>query len=521
MREYKIMGKIQSKQIGLYRKRDGPEGECFMVNAHFNPIALSEYEESVPATKPTSELSFRISGTKDALRAGFAEDKYPLQVVLPPEGSEERASSSEEITKEELAPTTVEGSDVTEEKTTLSLEEFECDVSVKAEATMEKQEFLFTLYDFEGHGKITKDDIAGLVRSIYDAVGSSIKLPSSGSKKIKVRLTVSPDKKDQGSSSRCSTPTPSRAADSSPSPDGKSPVLSPAAVEVTSSPCRISRKNRPATMYRQNLIDMIQASVLEKSHTRIQGCCEHGHLCEELLTKHRHRHRHANNRDNVVECRDRRNHYLDLAGVENYTSKFNDGLVNLAQNLSLGCPYQLDGTHVCSKAAKSHINMRTRKAGHHRSRSHDLTTESLLFRYQLLEKEPTHKQLAFVDLIPSDKYRWNNHVRSKSYDAYDNMCSPKLKPHLRKPLANGHSSSPHHHKHRHRERDHQRAMQQVASWIEREHLGVTTSGNGGNGGATGDDKPKVPKASPLVVERHEHHHVHEHVHHHYHHYNEV
>ncbi|XP_043491535.1 protein naked cuticle homolog 1-like [Polistes fuscatus] len=40
----------------------------------------------------------------------------------------------------------------------LSFEEFECDVSV-AEGDRRRQEFSFTLYDFDGHGKITKDDI--------------------------------------------------------------------------------------------------------------------------------------------------------------------------------------------------------------------------------------------------------------------------------------------------------------------------------------------------------------------------
>ncbi|XP_034951920.1 protein naked cuticle homolog [Chelonus insularis] len=75
----------------------------------------------------------------------------------------------------------------------LSFEEFECDVSV-AEGNRRRQEFSFTLYDFDGHGKITKDDIAGLVTTIYDTLGASIQVPPCGSKTIKVKLTVSPDK---------------------------------------------------------------------------------------------------------------------------------------------------------------------------------------------------------------------------------------------------------------------------------------------------------------------------------------
>lgn len=81
------------------------------------------------------------------------------------------------------------------------LQEFECDVSV-AEGDRRRQEFSFTLYDFDGHGKITKDDIAGLVTTIYDTLGASIQVPPCGSKTIKVKLTVSPDQR--GSQTRSS-----------------------------------------------------------------------------------------------------------------------------------------------------------------------------------------------------------------------------------------------------------------------------------------------------------------------------
>lgn len=58
------------------------------------------------------------------------------------------------------------------------------------------KEIAFTLYDFNGQGKITKDDIAGLVTTIYDRLGAStIQVPSCGSKIINVTLTVSPDQR--------------------------------------------------------------------------------------------------------------------------------------------------------------------------------------------------------------------------------------------------------------------------------------------------------------------------------------
>ncbi|GLV40698.1 naked cuticle [Carabus blaptoides fortunei] len=61
----------------------------------------------------------------------------------------------------------------------LNLEEFSCDVSMESgiyRDGQERQEFSFTLYDFDGHGKITKDDIAGLVTTIYETLGSSVKI---------------------------------------------------------------------------------------------------------------------------------------------------------------------------------------------------------------------------------------------------------------------------------------------------------------------------------------------------------
>jgi hypothetical protein len=42
----------------------------------------------------------------------------------------------------------------------IAWQEFECDLSVEGGVDLggqERQEFSFTLYDFDGHGKITKD----------------------------------------------------------------------------------------------------------------------------------------------------------------------------------------------------------------------------------------------------------------------------------------------------------------------------------------------------------------------------
>ncbi|KZC13852.1 PREDICTED: uncharacterized protein LOC107191941 [Dufourea novaeangliae] len=105
------------------------------------------------------------------------------------------------------SPTPATGNDEQPSASTtkqLSFEEFECDVSV-AEGDRRRQEFSFTLYDFDGHGKITKDDIAGLVTTIYDTLGASIQVPPCGSKTIKVKLTVSPDQRAASQQTRATT----------------------------------------------------------------------------------------------------------------------------------------------------------------------------------------------------------------------------------------------------------------------------------------------------------------------------
>lgn len=68
-----------------------------------------------------------------------------------------------------------------------------CDVSL--EDSFEKSQpmnFTFTLYDLDGHGIITKEDIASIVSTIYDSIGKNIVAPLYGKKVINVKLTMSP-----------------------------------------------------------------------------------------------------------------------------------------------------------------------------------------------------------------------------------------------------------------------------------------------------------------------------------------
>lgn len=58
-------------------------------------------------------------------------------------------------------------------------------------------QFSFTLYDVDGCGKITKDDIAGIVSTIYENIGNTVLVPHFGKKTINVKLTVAPELKCQ------------------------------------------------------------------------------------------------------------------------------------------------------------------------------------------------------------------------------------------------------------------------------------------------------------------------------------
>ncbi|KAI8122179.1 Protein naked cuticle [Lucilia cuprina] len=85
----------------------------------------------------------------------------------------------------------------------IRLEEFTCDVSVEGGKSSQPLQFSFTFYDLDGHhGKITKDDIVGIVYTIYESIGKSVVVPHSGSKTINVRLTVSPEGKSKASKNK-------------------------------------------------------------------------------------------------------------------------------------------------------------------------------------------------------------------------------------------------------------------------------------------------------------------------------
>lgn len=260
-------------------------------------------------------------------------------------------------------------------------------------------------------------------------------------------------------------------------------------------------------------------------------------------------HKHSNSRDHVPECRDRRNHYLDLAGIE--SPKHNNQSHSKLNPESSGsprmdtkyvCPYRiLDRTYACSKAHRTrdnHTSSPSKKpsVSCNPKMNNDIESSPRMYRTKTnLDPDDDLLNLNFdlCDLVPEAKFDWEkpHHRRSKSYDLYENdftspggLYSPKLKPKNNQNWAsivenqkfsNHLPSSPgHHYRHRHRDRERQRAMQQVANWIAREHSNSKSD-------ATKRficNSVAPTSAHRQIAERHEHHHLHEHVHHHYHHF---
>ena len=225
------------------------------------------------------------------------------------------------------------------------------------------------------------------------------------------------------------------------------------------------------------------------------------------------------NEDTPKESQDRRNYYLDLAGVENTSSKFQSDTPNpAALNNEEQCT-GLNNSPVKNTSTTQSLRPSTAltgkqfSSGHFRSRSHELGVEK---KCDNLKQDTDRSQL------PSDiKNLRQDHLRSRSFDPQETVKSSNLKSPKGNPPATAPQGktrfrpvslpaqipemvSPHYHRrHRNRERDHDMAMQQVAEWIEREHS-LDMDGD------------------RIVIQRHEHHHVHEHHHHHhYHHYYEA
>ncbi|KAJ1073353.1 hypothetical protein K5549_016756, partial [Capra hircus] len=201
---------------------------------------------------------------------------------MPPEKTDGLASGDEKRMEKSGEP--CPGS-----KKQLKFEELQCDVSVEEDS---RQEWTFTLYDFDNNGKVTREDITSLLHTIYEVVDSSVNHSPTSSKTLRVKLTVAPD----GSQSK------------------KGIVLNHPGWDSDLQSARPRAETKPAEELRS--WEKKQRALLRfqgDSHLEQSGCYHH---C-------------------VDENIERRNHYLDLAGIENYTSQFGPGSPSVAQKSEL------------------------------------------------------------------------------------------------------------------------------------------------------------------------------------------
>ncbi|XP_064466365.1 protein naked cuticle homolog 2-like isoform X2 [Ornithodoros turicata] len=399
--------------------------------------------------------------------ASFQDEKYPLHEEDGSIGSTEKTTSPSATEEEEQPEKAEEEKSEKEEKESSRIPKLSCNMSLEDE---EKQEFCFTLYDFNGHGKVTKDDVVGLVRSIYDALGKK-SLPKSGSRTIKVRLAISPDdgcedKRDVAEGEPLHLHSERRASSES----SRNNSMTTASTLLTDSVTVASKKHESrSSATNRKVAPHVAYNSGSGSSCKNNG----GGHCSPVASRSRRFKSSSFQRQELIqwlrESAEKASH--ESAAVhDNWKHqqcqfKHSEHVSSSAHPRlrvprpatpvdSPTCPYRLlDHTHDCGASSSSHIPSYLNR--HHRQRS------------QSQEEE----------------------------------ASPRHGP-CRGPCR-GSPGSHHHYRHRERDLERQRAMRQVASWIEREHLGKGLDHG---------------RAGRVVVERHEHHHLHEHVHHHYHHY---
>ncbi|GIY89003.1 protein naked cuticle homolog [Caerostris darwini] len=535
------------------------------------------------------ELSFSLCDDGSCVK-NKTEEQIPLQVKLPQDSEKNDILLINKDTSEKAEE------EISEKQDNM---EVTCSVSVDGQ---EKQEFSFTLYDFDTCDRSNKQDVEKIVvRSICEALNKTLKLPPSGSRTIKVKLAISPDSNKDidtkepfidtinwPTANTPNVPSPSKLNDCCSAQNKLNDCCSAQSANTTSTylPSSLSEKppkySSPLLTRSPHLVQKSAANVRAMPSPKLRSYRSHkqeqknplkerlqirmhasdnrhqlednGPNCNEDFTQS---HKHPSNRDHVPECRDRRNHYLDLAGVEspkrNNLSQLNhpSESPHISQDLDENhqridakyvCPYRLlDRSHTCSKPHRTREcpgSSPFKKSSNYYQKlnANNESGSPHLYRTKV-NRDPQDDLLNLDydlnDLVPEAKFDWEkpHHRRSKSYDLYESnvmnpggFYSPKLKPKNNQnwaqilesqKLSNHLPSSPgHHYRHRHRDKERQRAMQEVANWIAREHSSPKVSET-----AKHFVRNSIVPNSPYkqLVERHEHHHLHEHVHHHYHH----
>ncbi|CAH2050456.1 unnamed protein product, partial [Iphiclides podalirius] len=275
----------------------------------------------------------------------------------------------------------------------LRFEELTCDVELKHPEPSKQQplQFSFTLYDLDGHGRMTKDDIAGIVSTIYESIGKSVTVPHYGSKTIQVRLTVVPDAgrgrsererregrrrrgREQGASNECDHSDDefgrlSFDDDSSKSSCSEKRPQRPTPRPKHRPPRREHRdhkhpKKRSGSLQRRELLEIIQAN-MEKNHLNFQTTRKPSDpVASEESAHRRHKHRDRSHTVGGRPCAYQPPGSPDAAGGDSNLCRYDRYLHAV----------------ICSSARHANTGyhqrqaqpQRTRAHANKRSRSHDL-----------------------------------------------------------------------------------------------------------------------------------------------------
>uniref|UniRef100_UPI0037E75B85 protein naked cuticle homolog 2 n=1 Tax=Semicossyphus pulcher TaxID=241346 RepID=UPI0037E75B85 len=218
------MGKFQSKLAS--KRRQSPEGGSLTSNV----LNCQREREQIHIHKTKLTENLYVE-----LRENKSDRSCNNKVLLPPKKTPAKGHSLHlQVNKQT-------------KKRSGHVGVTECGAVLDEDA---EQEWLFTLYNFDNSGDVTKEDMCSLIHSMYEVLEASVKQPYDGTFPLKIKLVVTPS----------------------------------ADLEKTS---QIGKKSTET-----------EASASQEATVRRLYCAD--------------------------ENMERRNHYLDLAGIENYSSKFDD-----------------------------------------------------------------------------------------------------------------------------------------------------------------------------------------------------
>ncbi|XP_071819053.1 uncharacterized protein [Apostichopus japonicus] len=162
-----------------------------------------QHREEVDARRTLGQDGAHADNSQEKLKVGLEEDMCPFEVSLPPELGGSRCSvrvttaKSENANEPTMSPTT-NSSSQSPSKSKATIGAVDCDISL--DAATDTQEWSFTLYDFEGHQKVTREDLTSLLKTISEALAKTVTLPASGRRKLKLSLSVVSDQDSETSS---------------------------------------------------------------------------------------------------------------------------------------------------------------------------------------------------------------------------------------------------------------------------------------------------------------------------------